>query len=40
VIGSAFCYEKREKVIQQKEKTPKRGKKEYDKKRIVKILVF
>jgi hypothetical protein len=40
VIGSAFCYEKREKVIQQKEKAPKRGKKEYDKKRIVKILVF
>jgi hypothetical protein len=40
VIGSAFFYEKREKVIQQKEKAPKRGKKEHDKKRIVKILVF
>ena len=40
MIGSAFCYEKREKVIQQKEKAPKRDKKEYDKKRIVEILVF
>ena len=38
--GSAFCYVILQDNKKSKRKSPQRGKKEYDKKRIVEILVF
>ena len=38
--GSALCHTSLQVKAQTKEKSPKKGKKEYSKRRMVKILVF